>query len=193
GISIIPAASGVESICDLSLEDRMLLLAEIENSALSFDYLLIDTRAGISSDVMYFNSASSEIVIVINPEPTSLTDAYAMVKVLCSQYGEKRFSVISNNVKNAAEGAQTFEQLQRVVNRFLQVQLKYLGYVPNDSLVSAAVKSQRGLLEIYPTSPAGLALSALARKIDEDFQYQVVKGGMQFFFRHLLEQSVVRS
>ena len=104
GISVIPAASGASSICTLKSSQRLSLMQAVENFAFSFDYLLIDTQAGIGSEVMYFNSASGEIVCVINDEPTSLTDAYALIKVLCRQYGEKSISILVNNVAGEAAG-----------------------------------------------------------------------------------------
>ena len=190
GISVIPAASGIENICNLGTGQKMLLLEAIEGISADFDYLLIDTRAGISSDVMYFNAASSEIVVVINAEPTSLTDAYAVIKVLASNYGQKHFTVLSNDVSGAREGSWAFGQLQSVVNKFLHVQLKYIGAIPSDHMVNQAICQRRGLLEIFPTSGAGLAFAQLAKTIDECESPVRAKGGMQFFFRQILEYGV---
>lgn len=187
GVSVIPAASGIETLCLLESADKIRLMDALENISLNFDYMLIDTRAGISPDVMYFNTASSEIVVVINNEPTSLTDAYALIKVLSTTYGEKAFNVISNDVLDVRDGEKAFNRLQSVVDRFLQVKLSYLGHVPSDAHVAEAVQQQKALLELYPSSRAGLAVSAIARKVDESFQEQKVKGGMQFFFRKLLD------
>jgi len=189
GISIIPSASGVESICGLSTERRLMLLRAVEEVAYEFDYLLIDTAAGIGQEVLYFNSAASEIVCVINAEPTSLTDCYALMKVLACNYGEKSFSIISNNVTNDEEGLRSFRRLARSVERFLHVRLNYLGSIPKDTAVPEAVRSQRALLELFPSSPAGLATSSLARRIDSGFQEHRIKGGMQFFFEQLLSMS----
>lgn len=186
GLAIIPAASGVESICHLSPEQRLMLTDAIEAVAERFDYLLIDTQAGIGADVLHFNSAASEIVCVINAEPTSLTDAYALIKVLAQNYGEKEFSILSNNVTDSAEGLRAFNRLAKSVERFLHVKLKYLGCVPRDGAVNEAISYQRAVLEIYPSSPAGLALASLARRIDTEFYDNRIKGGMQFFFEQLL-------
>jgi flagellar biosynthesis protein FlhG len=195
GITIIPAASGVESICDLDHEQRLSLMHAVEDIAAKFDYLLIDTRAGISADVMQFNSAANEIICVITSEPTSLTDAYAMIKVLAKSYSEKSISILANNIQSQSrtvedEAMFAFKRIQNSVDRFLkheQVNLKYLGYIPSDPMVSESVKSQRGLMELYPSSSAGLALKKFARKLDEEFTEQRVKGGMQFFFKQLME------
>lgn len=198
GISIIPAASGVESICDLDADQRLLLMQAVEEVAANYEYLLIDTRAGISADVMQFNSAASEIVCVITNEPTSLTDAYALIKVLAKNYAEKSISILANNISNAQRSAEqealrAFRRLEHSVNRFLkkeQVELRYLGFVPADPLVSESVRSQRAVVELFPSSPVGLAFSSLAKRIDENFSEFKVKGGMQFFFRQLLEVGV---
>ena len=95
--------------------------------------------------------------------------------------------MLVNNVADESEARKAFSRLQRSVVRFLNVQLKYLGYVPSDRAVPEAVRSQRALLELYPSSPAGLALAGIARRIDESFWDYRIKGGVQFFFRQLLE------
>lgn len=186
GISIIPAASGVESICDLNAEQKLMLLSGIEEIAHSYDYLLLDTRAGISGDVMYFNTASSEIVCVINNEPTSLTDAYAVIKVLATNYGEKKISVIANNVNDDRDGQQAFTRLAGAVNRFLHVELKYLGSIPRDGAVTQAVRSQKPVLELFPSTNASRAIERIGKRLDEEFLEHRVKGGMQFFFEQIL-------
>ena len=207
GISLIPSASGVESLSQLDTGRRLLLLEAIEEIAHRFDYLLIDTQAGIGSDVMYFNSAASEIVCIITPDPTSLTDAYALIKILAQNYGERSFSVLVNNVgpltdgwRNggaaeavAQEAEATYVRFAQAVERFLQVEVRYLGFVPSDAAVRDAVRAQRALLELYPSSSAALAYSGIARSLDADFFQYRVKGGMQFFFRHLLGMSNIEA
>jgi flagellar biosynthesis protein FlhG len=189
GISIIPAASGVEEIQSLGTEEKLFLMQEIERVADRYDYLLIDTPAGIGSDVMYFNSAAAEVVCVINGEPTSLTDSYALIKVLSSKYGEKKVSVVVNNVASEDEARGAFKKLAGAVDRFLRVDLSYLGWVPNDSVVKECIMGQLPVVAQFPTSKAGLALSGIARRIDDEGTGIRVKGGMQFFFRQLLEVS----
>lgn len=189
GITIIPAASGVEEIQALRPEEKMFLLEEIERVAHRFDYLLIDTPAGIGSDVMYFNSAAAEVVCIITGEPTSLTDTYALIKVLSTTYGEKRFSVVVNNVASEKEASAAFTKLSRAVERFLQVDVRSLGWIPADSTVRDCVMQQRPIAAEFPSSPAGLALAAVARRIDDELPQRQAKGGMQFFFRQLLEMN----
>ena len=189
GITIIPAASGVEEIQALRSEEKLLLLEEIERVAHRFDYLLIDTPAGIGSDVMYFNSAAAEVVCVITGEPTSLTDTYALIKVLSATYGEKRFSVVVNNVPSEQEARAAFNKLSRAVERFLQVDVRYLSWIPTDPMVRECIMRQRPIALEFPSSQAALAFAGLARRIDEERPAIRVKGGMQFFFRQLLEMN----
>lgn len=189
GISVIPAASGVEDILALDTSRRMMLMQEIERVAAHYDYLLIDTQAGIGPQVLHFASASSEIVCVVTGEPTSLTDAYALIKVLSQNYGEKRFSIMINAVEDRTAAETAFSRLAKAVDRFLHVELKYLGFVPEDRSVSDSIRSQKAVVEMFPSSKAALALCAVARTIDQDFIDQRVKGGMQFFFSRLLEMS----
>lgn len=189
GIHIIPAASGIEHMCQLGSDRLLVLCEELERLALPYDYLLIDTAAGIGSNVMHLNSASSEIVCVINPEPTSITDAYALIKVLSSTYGEKSISILANNVVNEREALMSYKRLARAVERFLHVQLKYLGFVPQDSALKQSIQEQKALVQIYPSSPAAVAFSGLARRLEADAYQPRVKGGMQIFFRQLMELS----
>lgn len=194
GVSVIPAASGIEELSRLTNAQRQHLMHEIENIAYDFDYLLIDTGAGIGPEVMHFNCASQEIICIVNPEPTSLTDAYALIKVLSSTYGERSISILVNNVRAHERSAEqeahaAFQRLSRATSRFLQVELKYLGFIPSDGAVLDAIRQQRALMEMFPSSPSGLATAAVARKLDAEFKEQRVKGGVQFFFQQLLEIS----
>jgi flagellar biosynthesis protein FlhG len=189
GISIIPAASGVEELHELRSEEKLLLLEEIERIASRFDYLLIDTPAGIGSDVMYFNSAAAEVVCVINGEPTSLTDTYALMKVLSTTYGEKNFSVVVNNVADENEATAAFKKLTRAVERFLKVKVRYLGWIPVDGMVRECVMQQQAISAEFPSSKAALAIAGIARSVADQKPEVTVKGGMQFFFRQLLEMT----
>ncbi|WKZ57146.1 MAG: MinD/ParA family protein [Bdellovibrionota bacterium] len=202
GLRIIPAASGVSSLCALSARQRLSLTQQIEQVAEGVDYLLIDTQAGIGADVMYFNGAAAEVVCVMTPDPTSMTDAYALVKVLSQEYGERAVSVLMNNVPTAdvqirtAEltayekiGQQAFQRFGNAVARFLHVELDCLGCVPADRMVGESIRAQKPLLELFPSSPAARAVRRVACRIDQAFLDHRVKGGMQFFFQQLLEMN----
>ncbi len=187
GISLIPAASGVEEICQLTTYQRMRLLREIESVAWKYDYLLIDTPAGIGQDVMFFNSASNEVVCIISADPTSLTDAYALIKILARNYGERSVRILVNNVVSEKIALQSYARLERAVAQFLAIRLEYLGFIPTDSAVSEAIQSRSALWLEYPSSPAARAFRALADRLEQTYHEQKVKGGMQFFFERLLD------
>lgn len=189
GMMVIPAASGVESICTLSGAQRLQLLEAVEEIASDFDYLLIDTQAGIGSEVMYFNTAAGEIVCIINGEPTSLTDAYAMIKLLSRNYGERSISILVNNVEDERRAKEAFARLSGSVDRFLHIELKYLGFVPTDVSAREAIRAQAPVSQMFPSSPAALGYARVARALDERFLERRVKGGLQFFFKQLLEVS----
>lgn len=189
GITIIPAASGIEEIQSLRPHEKMVLMAEVERIANKYDFLLIDTPAGIGSDVMYFNSAAAEIVCVINGEPTSLTDSYALIKVLSSAYGEKVFSVVVNGVATEADARVAFNTLSNAVTKFLQVETRYIGWIPSDELVRQCIMDRRPLATEFPSTKAARGIAEVAAKLVGSAHENRVKGGMQFFFRQLLEKS----
>lgn len=189
GITIIPAASGIEEIQSLESGEKVLLMSEVERIAHRYDFLLIDTPAGIGSDVMYFNTAAAEIVCVITSEPTSLTDSYALIKVLSSEYGEREFSIVVNDVSSEAEAKIAFNSLTKAVGKFLQVETRFVGWIPSDNQVRQCIMDRRPLALAFPSSPAARAILETSKSLADSARRNRVKGGMQFFFRQLLELS----
>jgi flagellar biosynthesis protein FlhG len=187
GIVIIPAASGVEEIQALQASEKMLLMSEVERIAHQFDFLLIDTPAGIGSDVMYFNSAAGEVVCVITGEPTSLTDSYALIKLLSSSYGEKSFWVVVNDVASEADASVAYNTLANAVQKFLHVETRLLGWVVSDDEVRQSIMDRKPISYVRPSSRAARGLSAVAQEIVSNRPHVRIKGGMQFFFRQLLD------
>ena len=187
GLSVIPAGSGVLSLLNLDANKKSLIISEVERIAKDYDYLLIDTGAGISDDVLFFNTVAMEVVCVINSEPTSLTDTYSLIKVL-SQRGEKDFSILVNNVKNETEAKNAYKKLFMAVEKFLRVKLKYVGFIPSDPIVNEAIFEQKAFVDMYPSSEVSRKVVSLAKNMDADFFDFRVKGGIQFFFKELLEQ-----
>ena len=186
GIRIVPASSGYEDLTQLSDGQRLTLLDQVDSLDGDFDVLLIDTGAGISANVLFFATAAQETLVVVTPEPTSLTDAYALIKVLSTRYAEHHFSVLVNMARSEFEARKTFTQLTRVAERFLQVNLRWAGYVPYDAEVPEAVRRQQAVLELAPATPATRALEGLAERICAAPGTAQAKGGLQFFFRRLL-------
>ncbi len=188
GVKILPASSGVEQLCRLSESQKLFLLGEFDHLGRFFDLLLIDTSAGISENVVYFNLAAQHRVVVVTPEPTSITDAYALVKVMTTRYGTKDFFILVNQVRSAREAARVYEQILRVTDRFLgpSVSLRYLGALPKDNKLCRAVRNQKAVVDVYPDSAISRTFSDLARKLLEEEMGDYVDGSIKFFGRSLL-------
>jgi len=185
GVKILTAASGVPELTDLTTEQRLGVAAHLAELGGMFDILIVDTGAGISSNVLFFTMAAQEIVVVVSPEPTSLTDAYALMKVLFSRYGERSFKLIVNQVKTKRGGLDVYRKISLAAERFLDVSIDYLGCVLADENVPRSVVEQRPVVELYPESTSSLCYREIAGRI-EDRPINASKGGMQFFFEQML-------
>lgn len=140
--------------------------------------------------MIYFNLAAQDIVIIVTPEPASLTDAYALMKVLANQYAEKHFKVIMNTVNDDMEAMESFRRLSMVTERFLNVSLDYLGCIPQDHAFSWAVRQQKPLLELYSSTASADCFYQLARLM-LDLPCNVhPKGTIQFFWRRLFTDAL---
>jgi flagellar biosynthesis protein FlhG len=186
GIKILPAASGIQEMAELSKGQKIALMDELNDLNEGFDFMFIDTAAGITSNVLYFNMAAKEIIVVVSPEPTSLTDAYALIKILYNGHDEKRIMLIVNMVKNSYEGREVYQKLSKATERFLDLSIEYLGYIVHDEKVTEAVKQQKMFTEIYPYSQASKCLSSIAKKmcLEEPQGYNL--GSMKFFSRAIV-------
>ena len=191
GMKILPASSGVQELSDLSKAQKLCLLSELDSLQDETDVLLIDTSAGISSNVMYFNLAAQEILIVVSPEPTSITDAYAMMKVLFLKHSENHFKLLINSAKNAEEAKEVFNNLSLVGQKFLNLSMDYWGYILQDEHVAKAVRQQKALIELYPHSPASRCFSDLAKKVCENRPNTSSRGNISFFWHQILENPEV--
>jgi flagellar biosynthesis protein FlhG len=187
GIKILPASSGVQELTSLNEFQRLRVLEEFDSFDCNVDVLLIDTAPGISENVAFFCIAAQEIIIITSQEPTALTDAYALIKVLCTRYQEKEFLIIVNSVKNSQEGFEVFRRLALVTERFLNISLDYLGYIPCDANVQEAVKAQKAFVEVYPNGLAARQIYEIATKVLNPNNH--VKGTLQFFIGNLLAAS----
>ncbi len=165
-----------------------MLLEQMDSLERSLDVLLIDYAAGISSNVLYFNAAAHEIVVVVTPEPTAITDAYALMKVLATRHGLRRFLLLVNLATGDGEARRTYAHIARVTERFLGVGVEYLGYVPSDDTVRRSVREQTPIVDSAPGSPAACALKLLSQRLLARSPEPRPTGGSQFFFRSLVEQ-----
>jgi flagellar biosynthesis protein FlhG len=186
GIKIIPASSGIQELADLNPEQQISLVNALDHFDGEFDYMIIDTGAGISRNVMYFNAASQRVIVVATAEPTSITDAYALIKVLRKHYGIKRFDLIVNNVTSKIEGDQVAEKLILVCDRFLgDVALEMLGSIPHDKFIPECIKAQKAFVGVNPNSDATKKLARIAGRLEETSRASL-GGNLQFFFRKML-------
>ncbi|MDA8387855.1 MAG: MinD/ParA family protein [Nitrospiraceae bacterium] len=184
GIKILPASSGVQELTRLDEFQRLKIMEEFDAYTGNFDLLIIDTAAGISENVAFFCVAAEETLVVTSPEPTALTDAYALIKVLFTRYQEREFSVIINSARGPKEAFDIFKRLMLVTERFLNVSLNYVGYIPVDGSVGKAVRAQKPFVDMFPGSEASWQISRIAEKIMES--KGKVKGSIQFFLGDLL-------
>ncbi|HDY83288.1 MAG TPA: MinD/ParA family protein, partial [Halieaceae bacterium] len=168
GVRIVPASSGISGMTNLSTPERAGLVRAFSELTLPLDTLIVDTGAGIDSSVLTFSSACQTIVVVICDEPTSITDAYALIKVLNNKCGVKRFQLLANMVDNESQGRQLYSKLNKVAERFLDVHLGYLGAIPRDGYLRKAVQQQGAVVDVYPRSPSAQALLKIANKIEID-------------------------
>ncbi|RMF94360.1 MAG: MinD/ParA family protein [Candidatus Schekmanbacteria bacterium] len=186
GILILPAASGVEELTNLSDEQKLHILSEFERLDLDIDILLVDTSAGISSNVMYFNSASQHIIVIATPDPASITDAYALIKVLSLKYAEKKFNLIVNCASSKNEANNVYDTISKATEEFLHVSVNYLGFIPRDVNFITSIRQQKLITQFNPHSEASLAIKSLAQKIDSLTEICVTKGNIQFFWNRLI-------
>lgn len=166
GIDIIPGSSGVEKIANIS-DDQTAPLIESFKCLDAYDFLLFDTSAGISKNVVSFCLASSEIIIVITPEPTSLTDAYALLKILYLNGLESTVKIVVNNCKDTTIAKQTYIKFKEVVKKYLSMEIQPLGVILQDSRISEAVKTQKPFVLEYPTAVVTKCINVIAKNLLE--------------------------
>lgn len=192
GMKILPSASGIQEMAELNDDQKLFLLNELDNYTENLDVVLIDTGAGISSNVLYFNIAAQERIVVANNEPTSITDAYALIKVLATKYAERRFHLLINELTSPQEAEFVYRNLVKVADRFLggEVAIDYLGFIPKDEAITRAVLKQRAAVDLFPQAPAARSFAAVARKLLDMEPAQRLDGNIKFFWRQLVQLKV---
>jgi len=185
-ISILPAASGIQEMTELSQGQKLSLMEAINTLEESFDFMIVDTAAGIAGNVLYFSMAAKEIIVVVSPEPTSMTDAYAMIKLLYQKHAEKRILLLVNMVKNYQEAKEVYLKVSRATQHFLDLSIEYLGHIVYDEKVTESVRHQRALAEIYPRSKANQCIKNIARKMVEEPGGKYNIGSFKFFSKSII-------
>jgi flagellar biosynthesis protein FlhG len=188
GIQIVPAASGTARMCALSPAQHAGVIQAFSELTCPLDILMIDTATGIADGVVSFTRAATEVLMVVCDEPTSLTDAYALIKLLHREHNINQFYVVANMVREAEEGQKLYQKLSQVTDRFLDVQLRYLGAVPYEKKARQAVQQQKAMIELYPTSPGSIAIQEIAQAIMKLPIDSDVSGHIGFFIERLVEQ-----
>lgn len=192
GFSVIPAASGVARLAGMSTAEHLGLVQAFSHLTAGIDVLLVDTAAGIADSVRQFCQAAQHVLVVVRDEPASLTDAYALIKVLHRTHGVRRFQILASMSSEPGSGEQVFRKLERVTSRFLDTVLEYAGEIPEDPMVRAAIRAQRCVVQAYPSSPAARAFGNLARRALRWKHADGPRGNVEFFIERLLPQTAPR-
>ncbi len=159
---VLPASSGVPEMASLTYEEQAFLTNSLDEIVCQFDYVLLDTAAGIGESVLWLNQWADNNIVIMTPDPTSLTDAYALIKVLSNQYDKKSFHLLVNNVKNIKEGTEAFNSMAAVLNKFLHITPELIGIIPQDKNVTMAIRTQKPFLSSFPDSKASKAVTKIA-------------------------------
>ncbi|ASP46604.1 MinD/ParA family protein [Cognaticolwellia beringensis] len=187
GINIIPATSGTQSMVDLTPSEHAGLIRAFSDMQTKFDILIVDTAAGISDMVLSFCRASQDVLLVVCDEPTSITDCYALMKLLSRDHGLFKFKVVANMVRSPKEGQNLFAKLSKVTDRFLDVTLELVAVIPYDENIRKSVRKQQAIVEAYPDSPASIGFKSLAKNIISWPMPKQASGHLEFFIEQLLE------
>lgn len=186
-VTVLPAASGVQEMTHLEDGQLVQLMSSLDDLDADFDVVLVDTGAGIGKNVLRFNAAARRVLVVSTPEPTSMTDAYATIKVLSSAHSVKRFRLIVNQADSRKQALRVYRHITNVADQYLDVAIDYAGFVVRDPEVSRSVIERKLLLERLPDSPAAQCIQALVDDLLRDGEEDAPTGNMQFFWKRLLQ------
>jgi len=188
GIKIIAGASGFQQLANLDVKQRdefINSIAELAND----DFLIVDTGAGISQNVLSFVMAADEVIVVTTPEPTAITDAYGIIKAIASQSNEKHIKLIVNRAQSVAEGKRVAQRVINIAGQFLNIKVEELGFVYEDLYVPKSVRNQKPFIVSYPNSKASGCVKVIADRINNK-EIEINKGtGITSFIKNLLGHS----
>ena len=186
GLKIVPAASGLSSMAGLTPAEHAGVIRAFSELRQPLDVLLIDTAAGISDSVIAYTKASQEVIVVLCDEPTSITDAYGLIKLLNREYGMHRFRVLANMVPSIQAGNELYRKILQVTDRYLDVALDFVGAIPNDDYLRKAVQRQKSVVDAFPRCKSSLAFKKLAQKADGWPMPTTAGGRLEFFVERLI-------
>lgn len=193
GVRILAASTGVQELTRLDDAQKLRLVTALDALEDRFDVVIVDCGAGIGDNVLFFAGAAQEALLVVSPEPTSLTDAYAAVKVLSQHGGVEHFAIAVNMVPTEAHGREVFERLASVTSRFLQARLRFLGSIPRDENLQRALMAQRPVVHLFPRSPSSRAFQALADRLLDRAPPPALQGGLRFLWQRLQREALPAS
>lgn len=186
GMRVVPATSGRIEMVDLARNSQAAIIQSFGDIAVQPDVLVIDTASGIGESVARFTQAAQHAIVVVCDEPSSITDAYALIKVFSREYGISHFQIVTNMTRNAADGRQLFSKLSRVASQFLDVVLRHVGNIPQDAFLKRAIQEQRAVIEAYPNSWSAKAFRQLGNKVKLLPVKSTPSGGIEFFLEQVL-------
>src|SRR4051812_4251319 len=192
GFRVVPAASGIAQLAELDPMTHLGLVRAFGDLSVNLDVMVVDTAPGIAGSVLQFSQAAQQVLVVLCDEPASLTDAYALIKILSRDHGVKQFRVLVNQVRGRGMGQALFQRFERVATRFLSVDLDYVGEIPEDAFLRRSIREQRPVVTAYPSAPASLALKTLALRADMWPVAEGPRGNVEFFVERLIRRPSVR-
>lgn len=184
-IHVIPSASGLTNLQNIDVYKRKMLMDEVSMLENTYDYMLVDTASGIDENVQYLNSSVQDVLVVITPEPASMADAYALMKLLNQNKKISRFSMIANKVLSDREGKDIYTRIERVTSRFLNINLSYLGSVPLDPKLRQ-VGDAKLICKARPSAASSIALKRVADSLVGEQEVGEINGSLQFFWNQIL-------
>jgi len=191
GLMVVPAASGRRYMAELAPGQHVGLINVFSELERDLDVMVIDTAAGITDSVLTFCQAAQDAVVVVCDEPASITDAYALIKVLSRERGVDRVQIVANMVRDPNEGRLLYDKLGRVCEKFLgDVSLNYLGCVPQDDWLRLSVQRQQPVVKAYPASPSAQAIAEIARRTARWQAPTAPRGNVEFFVERMIRPGV---
>jgi flagellar biosynthesis protein FlhG len=184
-VELIPGGSGIEELANFSLSSRPLVLSQLQEMEENLDFLIIDTAAGIAVNVSSITTSASEVIIVVTPEPASIIDAYATIKVILRHSPAKPISIVANNIVGIGEAEQVFQSISAAVTGFLDHHVKFLGMIPNDPEVPEAIRKQVPIVHYAPGSPASRAIRLIAKQLHKQNMHVSNSADIQSFWEVL--------
>lgn len=186
GLDVLPASSGFLKVAELDRVHKLILLDQVEAIETEYDLILIDTPAGVSRIVQHWAASAADVVIVVTPEPTSLADGYATMKILKETTNENSFSLVVNMANGPEEGLQIFDRFSNAAEEFLGVKVNYLGAVPYDGNAKLSIRHRALMCKNFPFSKASVAIGAISSHLSAKSDNAAAKGTVQFFWRRMV-------